>query len=381
MPHVLRTIHVLDVWPLAGNNDGTWTDGVLRNDRRQKPTGLPLQVTACFRSGKHSGLISSNIVELALGAHVCHSSQATAHVGISWAFSDTHQNPETSYLQVVSGLSHHLIIPNGSDEGPRALLPQPPPSAIAHYTNEAYPEETTLGVPANEKSIVGSSGRGCVKDNLADHDNVRALAASQGILLANPQSVEVFASLIHQLRMNARQGANISIASSSRPGISSPSSNFEEAQSWAQVSNSSLHGSGFDECDLECNWSIVSSEHPAFLGLQGLSCSHGPVQPTELACSDAHISTSQNIGSHGREQSPASNWLVVEDTIGNEGSATTCGEVVWDDEDAVPIKNQLSDFEMHPGHKTWVWDVQRQRWRRRGRSGLEETDWFPESLA
>ena len=44
-------------------------------------------------------------------------------------------------------------------------------------------------------------------------------------------------------------------------------------------------------------------------------------------------------------------------------------------------QGQMSEFDTDPGHKEWEWDKDRQRWKRRGRSGLEETDWFPESFA
>ncbi|KAJ4139963.1 hypothetical protein NW768_001313 [Fusarium equiseti] len=83
-----------------------------------------------------------------------------------------------------------------------------------------------------------------------------------------------------------------------------------------------------------------------------------------------HIETAswgwETVSIASQASSSVSNWSLVGEDFGE----------TWNQE--VTQRYRPNDFQAHPGHRFWVWDRQRQLWRRRGRSGLDERDWFIE---
>ncbi|KAF4978666.1 hypothetical protein FZEAL_4984 [Fusarium zealandicum] len=361
MPCTLLFIHLIDVWPLS-EGDGNWKCNAKSH---YKPSN-PLRAKACFQRQEDNGVISSKIIEGLLGPQRHRYSDCPPFVGISWSVSSSHHKLEVSHLQVVSGLKHDLIITNGCGQWSSLHQPRQSPSPLSFINSEF--DKSIRGEPANDKMAEDSPEDIHIKDRLADHGYVRSLAASMGIILANPQSVDSFASLLRQIQHKTADSGMIADASILQPGSSAPSLTSGRTESSASASNSSIHGSRLDECGINYDWCMASSRKIPFV----------PFQEYRFSYSPEHVSA-QHPGALELESQ-------ITPTISPGGSRTSLereDDTVMEDEEeeCVPEQSQPSDFMMHPGHKIWVWDIQRQRWRRRGRSGLEETDWFPESLA
>ena len=79
--------------------------------------------------------------------------------------------------------------------------------------------------------------------------------------------------------------------------------------------------------------------------------------------------------------SGASSFVVSEDLCGGVGDSfkREKEEIQALSDSFVEQSSSISEFENHPGHKVWEWDVARQRWHKKG--GTTDTDWFPEKFA
>jgi hypothetical protein len=105
------------------------------------------------------------------------------------------------------------------------------------------------------------------------------------------------------------------------------------------------------------------------------SCSPPPVYLNSSDANskqDAWEEYTDAVSRYSLPNSPTSGWSLV------DGNTSITPEEV--EENQGENETGRSDFEMHPGHHFWEWDIQRQLWRRRGRSGLDEKDWFTEKL-
>jgi hypothetical protein len=74
----------------------------------------------------------------------------------------------------------------------------------------------------------------------------------------------------------------------------------------------------------------------------------------------------ETVSIASQANSSVSDWSLIDEDFGNTGNQE------------VTQQHQQNDFQAHPGHRFWVWNRQRQLWRRRGCTGLDERDWFIE---
>ncbi|RSL62457.1 hypothetical protein CEP54_005714 [Fusarium duplospermum] len=215
-----------------------------------------------------------------------------------------------------------------------------------------------------------------LRKKFEDAHFVKSLALCCGLILEEEMSIETWADIFCQRIEAIKHGRQPAVDNNLSPARTAPSdlvSNSEETES--SVSSES------DVDDLVYEGSMTSSEmswgrnvhqRPSFLGRIDHTY-------TKNVCTPSVQSTQVT-----RESSPGS-WQFVENpspqTIEVDSPALV-GETETKEHGNPSLDQvQTSDFDAHPGHKEWEWDKDRQRWKRRGRSGSEETDWFPESFA
>ncbi|KAF5018494.1 hypothetical protein F66182_9522 [Fusarium sp. NRRL 66182] len=156
-------------------------------------------------------------------------------------------------------------------------------------------------------------------------------------------------------------------------------SELEEIENPIKASFESLHSSTFDDAfdaGSECSWSAISSESG--------SCHIVPIrQPFYLDSSNSVsvYDACEAFTQASQAGSSAYEWSLVGDHATQARQQDAQGALCGEQREYMTNNSQLSDFETHPGHRYWIWDTQRERWRRRGRSGLDEMDWFPETFS
>ncbi|RSL53034.1 hypothetical protein CEP53_007899 [Fusarium sp. AF-6] len=215
-----------------------------------------------------------------------------------------------------------------------------------------------------------------LRKKFEDAHFVKSLALSCGFILEEEMSIETWADIFYR-RIEAIKHDRQLVVDNIRPPVRTAPpdlvSNYEETES--SVSSES------DGDSLVYEGSTTSSEPwernihrlPSFLG--GISDTY----------TENIYTPSVQSAQLTRESSPSS-WLLVERSSPQPttqvNSPALVGRTDMEEHEKPSLDQvQTSDFDAHPGHKDWEWDKDRQRWKRRGRSGLEETDWFPESFA
>ncbi|KAF4945601.1 hypothetical protein FSARC_14405 [Fusarium sarcochroum] len=299
----------------------------------------PLHITALLYDSGNGGLISNKIAEKLIGTKEQESSNFPSVVGISWTFDGPNQDLETSQVQVVPGLDQDLVLGNNTDELYQSVHFDCSQTSALHQLQPIQPE-----------TAVSSFG-----ESFAGQINAREYIENQGIIPANQRSLEVFVSLLDLYRPKA------------------PAPLLEERKDPMEASLESLHSSTFDEAsniDSEGDWATTcdGSEHGYIVSLSEPSYVNSLTDPSEHDTWETPSQLSGTTCSASQPGTPAHGWSWV----GENQCISGTEEHMIDD-------SQLSDFETHPGHRFWVWDTQSERWRRRGRSGLEERDWFTET--
>lgn len=339
-----------------------------------------IRATARFCGQFEGHYMSFTLLEKALGSQlprgrsgVCLVVQAT------WHFAVFDQGSETSHLRVVPELGHDVVFGRGAGCGSswrNAPVNQQP--LCRNSSNEAPYHEGWLRLLSvvEELTRLDDSRLG---RKLADDSFIRLFASSCGFELQGELAVKAFAELLRHRVEATRHGHPP--AGDNPPLL--PRTSTPGALSFSEETDSSV-SSGFDECDLAYQGSITSNEMTFERSLH-----QTPPFPrgTSQMCVENVPNTSIPAAQVMRDPSSGNStgsWSVVEDPSPKEAtieddSLAQAGRAETEEDDG--YAPQVSDFDMHPGHKFWVWDKDRQRWRRRGRSGLEETDWFPESFA
>ncbi|KAF5008300.1 hypothetical protein FDECE_5419 [Fusarium decemcellulare] len=371
---VVRSITLTKLWLLPSSNQ-SGGDNNPEIQRYGRTTSI--QIKAWFGSECKTGFISPKLVEQVLGPQTCERSGFCPFVGISWCFPITNESPETSRLQVASELKNDVVFGCVSDTSwQKCSVAQPPlfpnssPQTTAHWS-EKKPISTSAATD-------NSPGR----DESSETDNKftngafpDSLAASYGIRLADDPSRQAFARLWRQR-----------LGHSSMPVVRplDECSGLVDSHLHAEEVEGSV-SSRFDN-DLDCAWSAAASEEAFDMALpQAIPLRHSAQADSEGSSKVPSQAVQVTPGSSPEDST--SSWQLVrgaseEAAEGKDGSMKNPPTETWEGGgSSVSSQSQQSEFEAHPGHKIWVWDVDKQRWRRRGQSGLEETDWFPMSLA
>ncbi|KAM0291190.1 hypothetical protein ACHAO9_004309 [Fusarium lateritium] len=304
---------------------GCWQPSTSKSDPKLNGSIVSCHITAVSYGKGAFGFISNDIAKQMPGIYGKQSSNVPIVVGISWAFSgpEQHEDLKTSQVQVLPDLEQDLVLGDST-------------------------EDLYQSVPSLDKSFPLQLS---TRQDFTNH----------GIMPMNQQSQDKLKYLMGLYSQKAQAPLLRPETSDSRPKeVERPF----KAREYRHVSSmdTKSHASS-DE-----NWVM------AFKGNASAQNSYSP-PPVYLNSSDANSKqdtweASTDAGSrYSRPNSPTSGWSLVggNKSIAPEEVAEHRGET-------------RSDFEMHPGHQFWEWDIQRQLWRRRGRSGLDEKDWFTEKL-
>ncbi|RSL63153.1 hypothetical protein CEP51_013360 [Fusarium floridanum] len=342
-----------------------------------------IHTTALFWDQVEGGYISITFVEKAFGSKVPRGRSGIYPTAqLTWRLAIFDQGSETSYLRVVSELDHDVVFGRGVGCG---SLRAPPVNQQHQPCNSSnHPsgfQKGWLGITAVVEYLVRLEDSELEK-KLADSSFVKSFASSCGIGLEGEQSVKACASLIRRRIETLKHGR--------RPASHNPTpptrSTTLDTRLRSEETETSV-SSGFDKGDQEYECSTTSSEPTWERNLP---------QPPSFVRGTGHTRT-ENVTNPSTEaaqvlrgSSPGAStetWTFVKSSSPQPMTDDASPPPLADRAELVelvelsPGQDQMSDFDMHPGHKVWVWDKDRQRWRRRGRSGLEETDWFPESFA
>jgi hypothetical protein len=316
--------------------------------KRQGESHGPFHITAVVYGRGENGLISNKLAEKLRIADDKQAAKVPSVVWISWTFDGPDQNLETSQVHIVPGLEQDLILGDNTDELYQSVHISPP--------EETLPRQLSTG----------------------------EYFAKRGILTANKRSEDELKYLISLYRPKAQ------------PNTSNPNtvdSGPEEIERPSEVSSESVHSSTLDSIsntgsdadnwimDFSNNFHNVSFPQAPCLGSPNQVCSAYYNAAPHLSRthfkpgvkdSAEHFNWEAPLGgtsSTSQADSPICNWSFVDEENGEMGDQ----EVIQ--------QCQQTDFETHPGHRFWIWDRQRQLWRRRGRSGLDERDWFTEPFS
>lgn len=333
MTHATQTIIITSCWQLP----------VGKSESKQNGSIVPCHIAVVSIGRGAFGFISNNIAKQMSSIYDKQSSNISPDMGISWAFpgSEQQENLETSRVQVVPGLEQDLVLGDSTEELYQSVHLTPP-----------------------KDSQDQASSVSCLDKDFIHQLNSPGDFARHGLVPVNQQSQDKLKYYMYLYSRKAQAPLLIPSTSDSRPKeVERPF----EAREYLHVSamDTTSHASS-DE-----NWVM------AFKGSASGQNSYSP-PPVYLNSSDANSKqdaserSTDAVSRHSRPNSPASGWSLVD---GN-----TCITPEEEDENQGGNEARRSDFEMHPGHRFWEWDIQRQLWRRRGRSGQDEKDWFTEKL-
>ncbi|KAL2689945.1 hypothetical protein Neosp_004010 [[Neocosmospora] mangrovei] len=353
-----------------------------------------LQATALVWNLSGGGRIAIAFVEKAIGSLAPHE-----HYGIhlmaelTWSLAIFDNGTETSNLRVVSELDHDVVFGQGAGCGDESALL----ANSSSHPNASW--EAWLGIAAVFEHLIRLEDSELSK-KLADGPFVKSFALSCGFIFEGEESVEACASLLRQRIEDIKHDR--------QPKLDNPPLNIWTAPIVPQLNlgnplltsrtatpvmtppseetESSVSSSEFDKDELVHEMSTAPSEitlerhlhqRPSFLHRNGRAHTeiihNAPIQAAQVA---RGVSPNDSLGS----------WQLVENaplvaTAEDGGPSQAYQAETKEQEELFLDQSQISDFDMHPGHKHWEWVKDRERWKRRGRSGQEEIDWFPESFA
>ncbi|KAH7235923.1 hypothetical protein BKA59DRAFT_292600 [Fusarium tricinctum] len=333
MTHATQTIIITSCWQLPAS----------KSESKQNGSIVPCHIAAVSIGRGAIGFISNNIAKQMSSIYGKQSSNISPDMGISWAFpgSEQQENLETSRVQVVPGLEQDLVLGDSTEELYQSVHLTPP-----------------------KDSQDQASSFSCLDKDSTHQLNSREDFARHGLVPVNQQSQDKLKYYMDLYSQKAQAPLLRPGTSDSRPKeVERP---FEAGEN--------LHVSAMDtttHASSDENWVV------AFKGSASGQNSYSP-PPVYLNSSDANSKqdtwerSADAVSRHSRPNSPTSGWSLV------DGNTSITPEEK--DENQEENAAGRSDFEMHPGHHFWEWDIQRQLWRRRGRNGLDDKDWFTEKL-
>lgn len=293
----------------------------------------PIHAIALFWNQSDGGYISIAFVEKALGSLVPRGHNGIhLIVQITWRLAIFDKGTETSHLRAVSELDHDVVFGRGVGCGnwKDSLASQQPLFNSFNHLNSSW--EGWLRIAAVVEQLIRLS-HSELRKKFEDVPFVKSLALSCGFILEGEMSAKTWASILCQRIEAIKHDRQPAVNNFPRPvRAAAPDTVSQSEETESSIST------GFDADDLVYevsspgSWIFVKNSSPQATIEDGSPAQVGGAETEE----------------YGEP------WF-------NQG--------------------QMSEFDTDPGHKEWEWDKDRQRWKRRGRSGLEETDWFPESFA
>ncbi|KAF4992201.1 hypothetical protein FGRMN_7332 [Fusarium graminum] len=327
MTHAAQAVIITRCWQFPAG----------KSNPKQNESLITCHIAAVLYGRGAIGFISNNIAKKLLGAN---RTQSSSVVEISWAPSGFQQkeNLETSQVQVVPELQQDIVLGDSTEE----LLQS------VHITS---PQDQALSAS-------------CFDQNLSHQFRTQQDFERHGIIPVNQQSQDKFRHLLN-LYQQKSSPSRLQDTSDSGPENVEKSLQYNSEILLSSASDATSHVSS-DE-----NWVITlgGGSRPSMSSprLTYLNSSAGTSKQ------DAWEVPTEALSSNSHPDSPTSGWSLV------EGHRSTTPEEVGDNQEV--NEHRLNGFEMHPSHQFWEWDSQRQQWRRRGRTGLDERDWFTDTLS
>ncbi|GKT98096.1 hypothetical protein FLAG1_00873 [Fusarium langsethiae] len=315
------------------------------SSKRQRESHGPFHVTAVVYGRGENGLISNQLAEKLRDANHKQATKVPPVVWISWTLDGPNQSLKTSQVHIVLGLEKDLI--------------------LGDSINNLY------------QSIHSSLSEGSLSCQL----NTREDFEKHGILTANKRSENKLKHLMSLYRPKTQlDNMNPGISGLEAEEIERPLEASSESSPSSTLDSISNTGSDADNYIMDFSNSTHNVSFPQFSYSEAsgqtcgayynvaahLSYTHSKPGLKDRADDCGWESPLESTSCTSQVDSPISNWSFVENEPGEM-------------EDQEVIRQcQQSDFETHPGHRFWIWDRQRQLWRLRGRSGLDERDRFTE---
>ncbi|KAI8721926.1 hypothetical protein NCS52_00335200 [Fusarium sp. LHS14.1] len=381
MPCVAREIVVTDLLLISATAN---PHAQHRHVSFQKPTASSIYATALFGGQCEGAYVSVNFVEKALGSQVFREhSDICSTARLTWHLAILSQTAKTSYLRVVYELDHDVVFGRGPECSNWKSYPVNPQPLYSGSTNCGGFQHGVPRIVAVAEALAELEDSKLDK-TLADASFLISSASRLGIEFGGELSIKAFASLLRQHVEIIRHGRQSPVNNPlllARSAASEIISRSEDGES--PVS------SGVDEDDRASEAFSTLSDMPWERNLLQLPSSSRGIDQAytgyttntlmEAAQAKRGSSPGDSLGSWQLvgTASPIATTATTEDD--GPAQANRAGSEERDDPSLT--QGQMSDFDKHPGHKVWEWDTDRQRWRRRGRTGSEESDWFPESFA
>ncbi|KAG8671294.1 hypothetical protein FPOAC1_004538 [Fusarium poae] len=316
--------------------------------KQQRESQGPVRIYAAVYGRGKNGLISNKLAERLRIVDDTQPTKVPPVVWISWTFEGSDENLETSQVHVVPGLQQDLVLGDDTDELWQSVHISPPEEPLPRELNSREDFER------NGISTVNERSRAKLKYLISLYSpKTQPNIADPNIADSEPEEIQ-----------RPSEVSSESLHSSTLDSISNTGSG---ADCWVMDFGNSIQDASspqvsyLDTPDQTCGAYYNAAAH--------LDRTHSEPRHKDYdgGCSGSGISPLGSAPCTLRSYSPISNWSFIEKDSGAMGEQDV-------------HQCQHSDFETHPGHRFWIWDRQRQLWRRRGRGGLDERDWFTESF-
>ncbi|KAH7175902.1 hypothetical protein EDB81DRAFT_939993 [Dactylonectria macrodidyma] len=375
-------IVVTHSWPLLyGDGVGGGDSPVL-----QHPKGDPIEVKAQFDATEEKSLISVRLAKFLLDGQGGGSPTKMKYMAIRWRRRATNDTLETTHLKVVSDTDRDIILFNVSfashlkKQGDLAVITTMVDGVVTtrefgsarEYGQQRRSPTTMLTYihkysdtnahQSQNSNITLKASRNPLPLSPAQLSQVQAGAASHGIHFMNWETIEALAPLLPRLPAEPSSTPLQGNVSETRAdGNTAPTSETFICESDIQVPDYDQQGSAFQ----------AASPAPLREELALLNSSYIPGSPSFPPISSNRAESGHGDRTHFAKE--PSHMPSPEEPLPNEEDhdMDICEEVFE--------QSQEGEFESHPAHREWEWDVVRERWRRRG--GSAASDWFPLSFA
>ncbi|KAH7019432.1 hypothetical protein EDB80DRAFT_700834 [Ilyonectria destructans] len=375
-----RVISVTQSWPLP------YDDGVGGGDPPlvQHQDGTSIQARARFDEKQENNCISDSFAKLLLNGLKLGSA-----MGIRWRGSKTDQTLETTYLKIIPKMECDLIIfrTSFSDYMDRKLTQEwlrwttlNPFGCMPDLFSPKVNEEVTSNGHKDRHQCDNSSV--LLKDvqesspwDARQLSHIQSTAASHGVHFMNTETIEDLAPLFPQLISGSwpRQDPTHTLQGE----VDENSTSSSNSSAWESATDVSGSGEEWSTGTSQRTLCLTPPERlvslkppqfslesaPATWDTRGVSNTQGVFAESDLR--------SRTTLANGPSDSQPFDKADYPERDQNEQDLNK-PRVMFD-------QSQLTDFKDHPGHKVWEWDMERERWRRRG--GTTEADLFPDFFA
>lgn len=387
-------IIITKCWPVHQAGD-TWIDEP--PPPCETPSKRLVRIKAWFDERRGQSLISQKVA----GRLLPKGSQVK-YIGIRYSHV-IDRTVGTSRLRIVGGLQWDAVIYESSESSSQLAIQQCSTWVTVRQNNSEL--DTTKSSNQSESSATSWS---TASEYLTSHtlpssseinqlssstisqaSDILTLAGSHGFLITNPSSLEAFTSLLLLAQSDKNASNNRERSQPNNPDTRPNSQVKENSSAWSSIDAPRTPDLGLSEWEtVSCStgtmkesqdeavtqpaastWDNQKAKELPPLYQAGSSC----LVSAKFASSNPSTSDWIQVGT-SKSNSPKEQREV--ETSEREECMRSQGEIETLSDPLSTQHSSLTDFNTHPGHKVWEWDVERQRWRKKG--GTTEADYFPE---